>query len=173
MSLHHHCQWRKVIKYIFTLVLYLRRIFRYSYLTSMFQWLYFYFTAFISYTRLVLIHSPVFTRYSVRLSLYKITDSNITQFKCKCTIGHLVTLLLDSVGGLTCLLTSAPAWVSQTTQWGCPPNAAVCVGVWLKRLVTVFTSQPICTRRATHSSCAHGNTESRPIMQPVKTCVGN
>lgn len=55
--------------------------------------------------------------------------------------------------GRTCLLMSAPAWVSHTTQWGCPPKAAVCVGVWLKRLVTVFTSQPLCTRWTTHSSC--------------------
>lgn len=79
----------------------------------------------------------------------------MTHIKCNCTLLHFVTLLLDGVDRLTCLLTSAPASVSHTTQWGCPPNAAVCVGVWLKRLVTMFTSQPICTRRTTHSSCEH------------------
>lgn len=59
----------------------------------------------------------------------------------------------------TCLLMSAPAWLSHTTQWGCPPNAAVCAGVRLKRLLTVFTSQPICTRCTTHSSWWADNRE--------------
>lgn len=28
------------------------------------------------------------------------------------------------------LLMLAPAWISQTRHWGCPPNAAMCAGVW-------------------------------------------
>lgn len=60
---------------------------------------------------------------------------------------------------LTCLLMSAPAWVSHSTQWECPANAATCVGVCLKQLVALFTSHPICTKCTTHSSCVHRKTE--------------
>lgn len=43
---------------------------------------------------------------------------------------------------LTCLLTSAPACRSHRRHSGCPPNAAMCVGVCAKREVTAFTPQP-------------------------------
>lgn len=55
---------------------------------------------------------------------------------------------------LTCLLISAPACKSHTRHSGCPPNAAICAGVWEKRVVTAFTSQPTCTNLNTHSSCS-------------------
>lgn len=53
----------------------------------------------------------------------------------------------------TCLLISAPAWTSHSRHSGWPPNAAMWVGVCANLEVTAFTSQPIWTRRITHSSC--------------------